>query len=253
MKIGVIGIGEMGGTLARRWCAKGHTVQVANSRGTSAAKPFADAIGAEATDIYGAVDGADVVLLAMAFPIAATLPGDLFSQTPDDLVIIDTSNYYPDVRDPRISEVDRGMPESVWTSRQLGRPIFKAFNSIMFYALSERGMPEGLSNRLAIPVAGDDPRGKSVVMSLVNDVGFDSVDGGLLRDSWRQQPSTPAYCCDYDAETTQRGISAAIKGKAETIRDTVWREKYGQLFADNPAYADVHGAVIAMNRSFNPL
>jgi len=84
------------------------------------------------------------------------------------------------------------MPESVWTSRQLGRPIFKAFNSIMFYALSERGMPEGLSNRLAIPVAGDDPRGKSVVMSLVNDVGFDSVDGGLLRDSWRQQPSTPA-------------------------------------------------------------
>src|SRR5713101_2073347 len=81
MKIGVIGIGEMGGTLARRWCAKGHTVRVANSRGTSAAKPFADAIGAEATDIYGAVDGADVVLLAMAFPIAATLPGDLFSQT----------------------------------------------------------------------------------------------------------------------------------------------------------------------------
>jgi len=100
MKIGVIGIGEMGGTLARRWCAKGHTVRVANSRGTSAAKPFADAIGAEATDIYGAVDGADVVLLAMAFPIAATLPGDLFSQTPDDLVIIDTSNHYPDVRDP---------------------------------------------------------------------------------------------------------------------------------------------------------
>ncbi len=110
MKIGVIGIGEMGGTLARRWCAKGHTVRVANSRRTSAPKPFADAIGAEATDIYGAVDGADVVLLAMAFPIAATLPGDLFSQTPDDLVIIDTSNYYPDVRDPRISEVDRGMP-----------------------------------------------------------------------------------------------------------------------------------------------
>jgi len=86
MKIGVIGIGEMGGTSARRWCAKGHTVRVANSRGTSAAKPFADAIGAEATDIYGAVDGADVVLLAMAFPIAATLPGDLFSQTPGDLI-----------------------------------------------------------------------------------------------------------------------------------------------------------------------
>jgi 8-hydroxy-5-deazaflavin:NADPH oxidoreductase len=253
MKIGVIGIGEMGGTLARRWCEKGHTVRVANSRGASEVTPFADAIGALAADVYGAVGGSDVVLLAMAFPVAATLPRDLFSQARDDLVIIDTSNYYPDVRDARISEIDDGMPESVWTSRQLGRPIFKAFNSIMFYGLSERGMPESSSNRLAIPVAGDNARGKSVVMSLVNDMGFDPVDGGLLQDSWRQQPSTPAYCCDYDAETTLRGIGTAVKGKAETIRDTVWREKYGQLFASNPAYADVHNAVIAMNRSFNPL
>lgn len=253
MKIGVIGIGEMGGTLARRWCERGHSVRVANSRGLSAVKPFADAIGAEAADVYGAVDGPDVVLLAMAFPAAATLPGNLFSQTRDDLVIIDTSNYYPDVRDARIPEIDDGMPESVWTSRRLAHPIFKAFNSIMFYALSELGKPEGSPNRLAIPVAGDNPRGKSVVMSLVNDMGFDPVDGGLLQDSWRQQPSTPAYCCDYDAETTLRGIRAAVKGRAETIRDTLWREKYGQLFADNPAYADVHDAVIAMNRSFNPL
>jgi 8-hydroxy-5-deazaflavin:NADPH oxidoreductase len=252
MKIGVIGVGEMGGTLARRWREKGHAVRVANSRGPSAVKPFADAIGAEAADIHGAVDGADVILLAMAFPVAATLPGNLFSQTRGDLVIIDTSNYYPDVRDPRISEIDDGMPESVWTSRQLGRPIFNAFNSIMFHALSELGKPEGSSGRLAIPVAGDDPRGKSVVMGLVNDMGFDPVDGGLLQDSWRQQPSTPAYCCDYDAETTLRGIRAAVRGRAETIRDTVWREKYGRLFAGKPAYADVHDAVISMNRSFNP-
>jgi hypothetical protein len=253
MKIGVIGIGEMGGTLARGWRKKGHDVLVANSRGPLAVQPFADAIGARAVDIYGAVDGVDVVLLAMAFPVAATLPKDLFSRAPNDLVIVDTSNYYPDVRDPRIPEIDEGMPESVWASRQLGRPIFKAFNNIMFYALSEFGRPEGSSNRLAIPVAGDGARGKSVVMSLVNDMGFDPVDGGSLEESWRQQPSTPAYCCDYDAKTTLRGISAAVKGKAEVIRDTVWREKYGQLFADKPAYADVHGAVIAMNRSFNPL
>jgi 8-hydroxy-5-deazaflavin:NADPH oxidoreductase len=253
MKIGVIGIGEMGGTLARRWCEKGHTVRVANSRGLLAVKHFADSIGAEAADVHGAVEGAEVVVLAMAFPVAATLPKDLYDSAAGDVVIIDTSNYYPDVRDSRIPEIDEGMPESIWTSRRLGRPIFKAFNSIMFYALSELGKPEGSSNRLAIPVAGDDPRGKSVVMSLINDMGFDPVDGGLLEDSWRQQPSTPAYCCDYDAETTLRGISAAIKGNAEKIRDTEWREKYGRLFADKPAYADVHAAVIEMNRSFNPL
>ena len=253
MKIGVIGVGEMGRTLARRWSEKGHTVRVANSRGPSAVQPLADAIGAEAADVFGAVDGAEVVVLAMAFPVAATLPKDLFDRAADGVVIIDTSNYYPDVRDARIREIDEGMPESIWTARHLDRPIFKAFNSLMFYALSELGKPEGSSNRLAIPVAGDDPLGKSVVMGLINDMGFDPVDGGSLADSWRQQPSTPAYCCDYDAATTQRGISAAVKGKAEKIRDTAWRAKYSRLFADRPAYADVHAAVIAMNRSFNPL
>jgi hypothetical protein len=131
--------------------------------------------------------------------------------------------------------------------------FFKAFNSIMFYALSELGKPEGAPERLAIPVAGDDAQTKQIVMGLVNDMGFDPVDGGSLAESWRQQPSTPAYCCDYDAQKTRDGIAAAVKGKAETIRDTAWREKYGRLFAGKPAYADVHADVIAMNRSLNPL
>lgn len=253
MRIGVIGIGEMGGTLARGWREAGHTVRVANSRGASAVKAFADDIGAEATDMYGAVAEAEVVLLAMAFPMAPTLPADLFARAPDDLVIIDTSNYYPDVRDARIAEIDDGMPESVWISKQLGRPIFKAFNSIMYYALANLGRPQGAAGRIALPVSGDDEGGKAVVMGLIDDMGFDPVDGGSLAESWRQQPSTPAYACDYDAETTLRGIRAAVKGRAEVIRDTLWREQYGKLFANNPAYADVHSAIIAMNRSFNPL
>ena len=183
----------------------------------------------------------------------ATLPKDLFNRAKEGVVIVDTGNYYPDVRDARIAEIDTGMPESVWASRQLGRPIFKAFNSIMFYALSELGKPEGAPDRLAIPVAGDDARGKRIVMGLVNEMGFDPVDGGSLEESWRQQPSTPAYCCDYGAEKTRKGIMAAVKGRAENIRDTAWRENYIRIFANNPAYADVHADVIAMNRSLNPL
>jgi predicted dinucleotide-binding enzyme len=253
MKIGVIGIGEMGGTLARRWSEKGHSVRVANSRGAEAVRKFSDEIGADAADVYGAVEGADVVLLSMPFPAVAKLPRDLFNRAAEGVVIIDTANYYPDVRDPRIAEIDAGMPESVWTSRQLGRPVFKAFNSIMFHALSELGKPEGSPDRLAIPVAGDDDRAKQIVMGLVNDMGFDPVDGGSLAESWRQQPSTPAYCCDYGAKNVRQGIRAAVQGKAEKIRDTAWRENYGRLFADKPAYADVHAAVIALNRSLNPL
>jgi predicted dinucleotide-binding enzyme len=151
VKIGVIGIGEMGGTLARRWREKGHSVRVANSRGPEAVKQFADEIGAEAADIYTAVEGVDVVLLSMPFPAATTLPKDLFNRAAEGVVIIDTANYYPEVRDPHIAEIDAGLPESVWVSRQLGRPIFKAFNSVMFHTLSELGKPEGSPDRLATP------------------------------------------------------------------------------------------------------
>jgi predicted dinucleotide-binding enzyme len=249
MKIGIIGIGQIGGMLARRWSANGHGVRVANSRGREAVRPFAEEIGAEPADPYEAVDGADVVVLAMPFPAVATLPKDLFGGATDDLVIVDVANYYPDVRDPRIAEIDAGMPESVWVSAQLGRPVFKAFNSVMFHTLSELGRPEGAPGRLAIPVAGDGPRGKQIVMGLINEIGFDPVDAGTLEDSWRQQPSTPAYCCDYDAERTRAGLKAAVRGQAETLRDTVWRERYVKLFANGRTFAEAHPDVIALNRS----
>jgi predicted dinucleotide-binding enzyme len=253
MKIGVIGIGEMGGTIARKWREKGHLVRVANSRGAGAVKHFADDIGADAADIYGAVDGADVVLLSIPFPAVAKLPRDLFDRAAAGVVIIDTGNYYPDVRDPRIPEIDAGMPESVWISQRLDRPIVKAFNSILSHSLAELGKPEGSPGRLAIPVAASDARAKQIAMGLVNDAGFDPVDGGSLEASWRQQPSTPAYCCDYGAAKTREGMGAAVRGKAEKLRDTEWRLRYFNIYASKPTHADAHDDVIAMNRSLNPL
>jgi hypothetical protein len=55
------------------------------------------------------------------------------------------------------------------------------------------------------------------------------------------------------AGTTQAGIKAAIKGKAEKLRDGEWRQGYFKIYANKPSYAEAHAAVIAMNRSFNPL
>jgi predicted dinucleotide-binding enzyme len=253
MKISVIGIGAIGGTLARKWAAAGHTIRVANSRGAEAAMSFAREIGAEAADLHGAVQGAEVIVLAIPFFAVADLPKGLLDQARADAVIIDVGNYYPDVRDPRIAAVDAGMIESVWVSGQLGRPVIKAFNSLMFHTLAELGRPRGSLDRLAVPVAGDSLSGKRVVMQLADEAGFDPVDAGTLEDSWRQQPSTPAYCCDYGAERTRQGLAAAVKGRAPGLRDTAWREGYMRIFADGPSFAEAHAAVIALNRSLNPL
>jgi predicted dinucleotide-binding enzyme len=245
MKIGIIGTGNIGGVLARKLRAAGHDVRVANSRGVEGVRDFAQAIGATPVDVRGAVAGVDAVILSIPFPAVAALPKDLFDGLPQDLPIIDTGNYYPDLRDPHIAELDAGLVESVWVSRQIGRPIIKAFNNILAYSLAELGRPEGAQDRLAIAVAGDDPRAKAIASTLVNTVGCAPGDAGGLAESWRQQPSTPAYCCDWNAEETRSALAAATPGAARPKRDAMM-ETYGKLRA-NPTHADI----VAANRATN--
>jgi len=247
MEIGIIGTGNIGSTLARKFIAAGHQVRVANSRGIQGVQSFADEIGATPADIYGAVKGAEAIVLTIPLPALASLPKDLFDGVPETVPLIDTSNYYPGLRDPRIAEIDQGMIESIWVSKQLSRPVIKAFNNILAWTLAESGKPKGSPSRLAVAVAGDDVKHKQVVMSLVEDTGFDPVDAGSLEESWRQQPSTPAYCCDYNAQEMKRGLAAAVRGEAAAKRDRL-PELFGKLGA-NPT----HEAVVAMNRSLNPL
>jgi len=60
-----------------------------------------------------------------------------------------------------------------------------------------------------LPVAGDDASAKAVVFRLIDQLGFDGVDTGRLDDSWRQQPGTPAYTTDLDAEGVRKALAAA--------------------------------------------
>ena len=82
--------------------------------------------------------------------------------------------------------------------------VIKAFNNVLAYTLAALGVPDGTPGRLAAAVAGDDEEAKETVMALVDQVGFDPVDGGSLEESWRQQPSTPSYCCDYMMRLCER-------------------------------------------------
>jgi len=247
MRIGIIGTGNIGGTLARKLSAAGHDVRVANSRGVEGVKAFADEIGATAVDTRGAVAGVDVIVISIPFPAVAELPKDLFDTVPRDVPVVDTGNYYPGLRDPQIPEIDAGMPHSVWVSQQLSRPVIKAFNNILAHSFAELGGPEGSPGRIAIAVAGDDVRSRQIVMDVVNETGFDPVDAGPLGESWRQEPGTPAYCCDYDAETTRKGLAAAVKGEAPKKLEHVislLRQRGLNM---------THGDMLAMNRSLNPL
>ena len=217
MKIGIIGAGEIGGTLTRRFTALGHDVSVANARGPETLAGLAGETGAKAVTAREAARAGELVIVAIPEGEISKLAKDLFADVPDNVVIVDTGNYYPQ-RDGRIGDIEKGMTESRWMATQLVRSVVKAFNTMNYKRLLKRGRPKGTPGRIALPVAGDDQRSKQIVMRLVDELGFDPIDDGGLDDSWRQQPGTPVYDIDRDAA----GVRCALM-EASPTRQPEWR------------------------------
>ncbi|MFY0540933.1 NADPH-dependent F420 reductase [Nannocystis pusilla] len=191
MDIGIIGSGHIGGTLTRRLSALGHRVTVANSRGPDSLAALTAETGATAGTVQQAARARDLVVVTIPQKAIPSLPRDLFAATPASTVVVDTGNYYPELRDGRIAELDAGLNDSEWVARHLGRPVLKAFNNVVARTLARGGLPAGAPGRIALSVAGDDVAAKQRVLQLFDALGFDGVDAGSLADSWRQQVGTP--------------------------------------------------------------
>jgi predicted dinucleotide-binding enzyme len=220
LKIGIIGAGNIGAALARRFTELGHEVAIANSRGPDTLREVEALTGAAAVTAREAARGKDVVVMTIPEKNVAQPPKDLFEGVDDRVVVIDTGNYYPQQRDGRIGGIEAGAPESRWVAQQLGRPVVKAFNNIYAQHLRDYGRPAGAPGRIALPVAGDHQAPKSIVMQLVEELGFDAVDAGGLDDSWRQQPGTPVYATDLDAKGVQRALAQASPERLPEFRAT---------------------------------
>jgi len=210
MKIGIIGAGHIGGVLTRRLTRLGHDVTVANSRGPETLKGLVSETGARAGTVTEAAKDKDVVIVTVPEKSVPDLPNGLFTHS--RAVVVDTGNYYPQ-RDGRIAEIESGTTESRWVSEQLGHPVVKAFNTIQSSHLLNDGRPAGDRERIALPVAGDDPNAKTVVSRLIDELGFDAVDAGGLDDSWRQQPGTPVYGADLPADKARHALAEAERAR----------------------------------------
>jgi predicted dinucleotide-binding enzyme len=209
MRVGVIGAGSMGGILARHLVKLGHQVSIANSRGPKSLTAVAAEIGAMPVSVIDAATAGELVIIAIPTKAVADLPRALFANVPRSVIVIDIGNYHPELRDGRIDAIDRGMLDSQWVAQQIGRPVMKAFNNIFAKSLLEKGVPRGTKGRIALSVAGDSLDAKAAVLRLVDDLGFDPVDGGDLDNSWRQQPGAPAYCQDLEAAALRRALTEA--------------------------------------------
>lgn len=220
MNIGIIGAGNIGKALATKLVRLGHAVRIANSRGPDTLGEVAEETGARAVTVHEAVRGVDLVVVTIPQKAVPALPAGLFRDVPKETIVVDTGNYYPSIRDGAIAEIEAGTTESGWVARLLGRPVLKAFNNIMTHSLAEGGLPRGAKDRIALPVAGDDPSAKATLIALLDALGFDGVDAGALDESWRQQPGTPAYCTDLDADRVRRALATADRAKAALRRES---------------------------------
>ena len=217
MKIGIIGVGHIGKTLALKLAAAGHQLSVANSGAPENINRDVLATGAKAVTAQEAVLDKEVIILSVPLnSIPAVAP--LLSSVPENVTVIDTSNYYP-ARDQKIESLEAGLAESLWVTEQLGRPVAKAWNAIGSQSLERNGKPSGTDSRLAIPFAADRENDITVTAQLIEKTGFDAFYTGPIADSWRQQPGAPVYCTDLSLDEMQSLINKAEKERLPGRRD----------------------------------
>ena len=201
---------------------------MANASGIERLKKLEDETGAKAVSLAEVVKDVEVLVVSIPLIEIPKLARLLGQSIGANTIIIDTTNYYP-IRDGRIDEIENGMPESVWVSNHLARPVVKVYNSILAASLVLAGLPEGSANRIALPVSGESQEEKKLIAQLVNDSGFDSLDIGILQDSWRQQPGSPVYCTDLNLSDLKRNFPTAkresLPGRRELALQFILKQK----------------------------
>ena len=193
MRIGIIGAGHIGSTLARHFAAAGHEVAISNSRGPDTLRELASELGpnVEAMTADGAARFGELVVVAIPFKDHTEVPPDAVAGK----VVIDTMNYYP-ARDGHFPELDSGQTTSseLLAQHLRGGYVVKAFNSIRWDSLRDKARRSATGEHIGIPISGDDATAKQDVDDLIAEIGFDGVDAGPLGAGGRKhQPGTEIY------------------------------------------------------------
>ncbi len=192
MKIGIIGSGNIGGTLGQHWMKAGHEVMF-SSRNPEELKPMAAAVGARTGSVREAATFGEVILLAIPFgkiPDLAQQIGRL-----DNKILIDATNPYLQ-RDGAVAQQaieDKSQTATGYVASQFpGTHTIKAFNSIYYKVLAEKAFRDG-DRRIAVQVCGDDVQAKQTVKQLIEDIGFVPQDLGDLSSGKIFEPGAPLY------------------------------------------------------------
>jgi predicted dinucleotide-binding enzyme len=209
-RIGIIGAGHIGSTLARGLVDRGHDVVISNSRGPESLAPLIAELGdnAKAGTVTDAADFGDVVIVTVPLKAYQDVPVAPLAGK----IVLDTNNYYWE-RDGRIPALDekRATTSGLLQEHLPESRVAKAFNHIMSEQILTDGKPASDADRRALATAGDSADAVAFVTGLYDQFGYDTVNVGPLEDSWRVERDQPAYVVRQTRDELVENLAKATR------------------------------------------
>jgi predicted dinucleotide-binding enzyme len=206
LRLGIVGAGKLGTTLARAAIAAGYDVAISGSGTADNIALTVDvlAAGAHAAITDEVVRHADIIVLAVPTHRFRELPRDLFAGR----ILIDAMNYWQPVDgdDAELTAAPDGTSVIVQERFPSAR-VVKSLNQLGYHQLEEHRHPEGAPDRIAIGAAGDDRLAVRKVLRLLDRLGFDPVDAGPLKNGLALEPDGSPIAVTYSADQLTKLVS----------------------------------------------
>jgi predicted dinucleotide-binding enzyme len=196
LRLGIVGAGKLGTTIARAATAAGYDVAIAGSATAERVALTVDVLapGARAVSTDEAVRHANLIVLAVPTHRFRELPCDLFAGK----ILIDAMNYWEPIDgvDEELAAAPAGTSVVVQERFPSAR-VVKSLNQLGYHEFEEARRPRGMPDRIAIAAAGDDRAAVLAVIQLIDRLGFDAVDAGPLKAGSTLEPDGPVFGVAY--------------------------------------------------------
>jgi len=206
LRLGIVGVGKFGTTLARAAVAAGYDVAISGSGPPDDIALTVEVLapGSHATTTDEVASHADIIVLAVPTHRFREFPRDLFAGK----ILVDAMNYWEPVDgvDPELTAAAGGT-SMVVQERFPSARVVKSLNQLGYHELEESRRSKGAPDRVAIGAAGDDRLAVGKVMRLLDRLGFDPVDTGPLRNGLALEPDGSPIAVTYSADELAKLVS----------------------------------------------
>jgi predicted dinucleotide-binding enzyme len=203
--ISVLGAGRVGTAIARQALRAGYEVLIASSRPPAEIEMLVDVVvpGARAVSAETAAREGDIVILAIPLPKYRSLhTEDLAGK-----IVVDAMNYWAPTDGVLPEILSEASSSSVIQRHLAGARLVRTLNHIGYHELEEEGQPAGDPQRRALAVASDDAEARRVVAGVIDRLGYDPVEAGMLADASQFEPGTAIFDGRFGRDEMERQLA----------------------------------------------